>query len=165
MDTTTEDGGEPLKSGPAVEDRQSAISNAQSQIDVLTDLSRRLQALRQFPDSLLRSEHISGENQVLQGPLSSTVKGSFSKYVEDLRTLHVAMVEEKAQDVLRAAAESERKDSTAIKDTREKEKESQKRKCVFLFLFSPAHVYFVALYAGVEYIEYLPSHFQAFPDP
>ncbi|KAN0132054.1 hypothetical protein V8E53_010091 [Lactarius tabidus] len=128
MDTTTEDGGEPLKSGPAVEDRQSAISNAQSQIDVLTDLSRRLQALRQFPDSLLRSEHISGENQVLQGPLSSTVKGSFSKYVEDLRTLHVAMVEEKAQDVLRAAAESERKDSTAIKDTREKEKESQKRK-------------------------------------
>lgn len=125
---TTEDGGEPLKSGPAVEDRQSAISTAQSQIDVLTDLSRRLQALRQFPGSLLRSEHASGENQVLQGPLSSTLKGSFSRYVEDLRALHVAMVEEKAQDVLRAAAESERRDSTAIKDTREKEKETQKRK-------------------------------------
>ena len=143
MDTTTENGGERLKSEPAVEDRQSAISNVQSQIDVLTDLSQRLQALRQFPSSLLRSEHASGENTVLQGPLSSTLKGSFSKYVEDLRALHVAMVEEKAQDVLRAAAESERRDSTAIKDNREKERETQKRQCVFL----------VALFTGVECVE------------
>lgn len=157
MDTTADDGGEPLKSGPAIEDRQSAISNVQSQIDVLTDLSGRLQALRQFPGSLLRSEHAPGENPVLQGPLSSTLKGSFSKYVEDLRSLHVAMVEEKAQNVLRAASESERRDSTAIKNAREKEKESQKRQCVFLFLFSSAHIYSVALYAGVEYVEYPPS--------
>ncbi|KAH9176769.1 hypothetical protein EDB89DRAFT_1939806 [Lactarius sanguifluus] len=121
MDTTAEGGGESLKSGSAVEDRQSAISNVQSQIDVLTDLSRRLQAVRQFPSGLLRSEHTSGENQVLQVPLSSTLKGSFSKYVEDLRTLHVAVVEEKVQEVLRTAAESERRDSNGIKDTREKE--------------------------------------------
>ena len=132
MDTTVDDGGEPLKLGPAVEDRQSAISNAQSQIDVLTDLSRRLQALRQFPGSLLRPEHASGENQpVLQGPLSSTLKGSFNKYAEDLRGLHVAVVGEKVQDVLRAAAESERRDGVGIKDST-REKESQKRKCVFL---------------------------------
>ncbi|KAH9083893.1 hypothetical protein EDB83DRAFT_57913 [Lactarius deliciosus] len=121
MDTTAEGGGESLKSGSAVEDRQSAISNVQSQIDVLTDLSRRLQAVRQFPSGLLRSEHTSGENQVLQVPLSSTLKGNFSKYVEDLRTLHVAVVEEKVQEVLRTAAESERRDSNGIKDTSEKE--------------------------------------------
>ncbi|KAH8995725.1 hypothetical protein EDB92DRAFT_159622 [Lactarius akahatsu] len=126
MDTTAEGGGESLKSGSAVEDRQSAISNVQSQIDVLTDLSRRLQAVRQFPSGLLRSEHTSGENQVLQVPLSSTLKGSFSKYVEDLRSLHVAVVEEKVQEVLRTAAESERRDSNGIKDTREKEA-TQKR--------------------------------------
>lgn len=126
MDTTAEDGGEPLKSGSAVEDRQ-------SQIDVLTDLSRRLQAVRQFPGGLLRSEHTSGENQVLQGPLSSTLKGSFSKYVEDLRTLHVAVVEENVQEVLRVAAESERRDITGIKDTREKE--THKRQCVFLHFY------------------------------
>ncbi len=130
METTAEDGGESLKSGSAVEDRQSAISNVQSQIDVLTDLSRRLQAVRQFPGGLLRSEHASGENQVLQAPLSSTLKGSFSKYTEDIRTLRVAVVEEKVQDVLRTAAESERRDITGVKDTREKE--TQKRQCVFL---------------------------------
>ena len=132
MDTTANDGGEPLKSGPAVEDQQTAISNAQSQIDVLTDLTRRLQVLRQFPGSLLRSEHASGENQqVFQGPLSSTLKGNFSKYVEDLRGLHVAVVEEKVQEVLRVAAESERRDGAGIKDNT-REKETQKRKCVFL---------------------------------
>ncbi|KAI9449398.1 hypothetical protein BJY52DRAFT_250661 [Lactarius psammicola] len=127
MDTTAEDGGESLKSGSAVEDRHSAISNVQSQIDVLTDLSRRLQAVRQFPGGLLRSEHASGENQVLQTPLSSTLKGSFSKYIEDIRTLRVAVVEEKVQEVLRTAAESERGDSTGIKDTREKETQKRQR--------------------------------------
>jgi len=94
---------------------------------VLTDVSRRLQALRQFPGGLLRSEHASGESQVLQGPLSSTLKGSFSKYTEDLRTLNVAVVEEKVQEVLRAAAESERRDGAGIKDTREKETQKRQR--------------------------------------
>ena len=137
MDTKAEDSGEPLKSGSAVEERQSAISNSQSQLDLLTDLSRRLQTLRQFPGSLLRSEHALGENQVLQGPLSSTLKGSFTKYVEDLKALHVAVVEEKVQDVLRIAAESEQRDGAGIKYTREKE--TQKRRCVFLhsFFFPP----------------------------
>ncbi|KAH9040159.1 hypothetical protein EDB85DRAFT_191552 [Lactarius pseudohatsudake] len=170
MDTTAEGGGESLKSGSAVEDRQSVISNVQSQIDVLTDLSRRLQAVRQFPSGLLRSEHTSGENQVLQVPLSSTLKGSFSKYVEDLRTLHVAVVEEKVQEVLRTAAESERRDGNGIKDTREKEV-TQKRQCVFTILTflvtsSPsAHVHPAVSYVGVEYTEYPPSVFRRSPTP
>ena len=160
MDTKAEDSGEPLKSGSAVEERQSAISNSQSQLDLLTDLSRRLQTLRQFPGSLLRSEHALGENQVLQGPLSSTLKGSFTKYVEDLKALHVAVVEEKVQDVLRIAAESEQRDGAGIKYTREKE--TQKRRCVFLhsFFFPPhpsTHDQSVAAsYARVEYIKLLP---------
>jgi hypothetical protein len=162
MDTTTKDSGEPLKSGSAVEERQSAITKSQSQLDLLTDLSRRLQTLRQFPGSLLRSEHALGENQVLQGPLSSTLKGSFTKYVEDLRALHVAVVEEKVQDVLRTAAESEQRDGAGIKYAREKE--TQKRQCVFLHSLSlppppppSTHVQFVAAsYARVEYIELLP---------
>lgn len=127
MDTTAEDSRESVQSGPAIEDRQSAISNVQSQIDLLTDLSRRLQAQRQFPSGLLRSEHVSGDNQVLPSPLSSTLKGSYSKYNEDLRTLHVAVMEEKVQQVLRAAAESEQRDSTGIRDTHEKETQKRRR--------------------------------------
>ncbi len=136
METTVENGGESRKLGSTVEDRRLAMSDVQSQLDVLTDLSKRLQALRQFPGGILRSEYASGENQVLQGPLSLTIKGSFSKYVEDLRTLHVAAVEEKVQEALRAATESERKDSAGIKDTIcTREKETQKRQCVFFHFY------------------------------
>jgi hypothetical protein len=125
MATTVGNGAEALNSGPSVEDRQSAVSNVQSQIDQLAGLSKRLQTLRQLPGGVLRSELISGPNQVLQ---ELTLKDIFGKSTEDLRTLHAAAVEGKVQDALRAAEESQRRDSTEIKDFRERE--SQKKRCV-----------------------------------
>jgi hypothetical protein len=126
MATTVENDLEAEKSGSAAtEDLQSAVSSVQSQIDLLADLNKRLQTLRQLPGGVLRSELVLGTNQVLQ---TLTLKDIFGKSAEDLRTLHAAALEGKVQDALRAAAESERRDGTAIKDARERE--SQKRRCV-----------------------------------
>ena len=126
MSTTAENDPEAAKSGPAVtEDLQSTISNVQSQIDLLTDFNQRLQTLRHLPGGVLRSELVLGANQVLQ---TLTLKDIFGKSAEDLGTLHAAALEGKMQDALRAAAESERRDQTAIKDARERE--TQKRWCV-----------------------------------
>ncbi|KAI0305421.1 hypothetical protein B0F90DRAFT_1625077 [Multifurca ochricompacta] len=127
MATTADNGVQSLNSGSAIEDRQSLVSSVQSQIDVLTDLSKRLQTLRQFPGGLLRSEHASGANQVLQVPPSSTLKGTFSKSIEDLRTLHVAAMEERVQEALRAAVESERRDGTEIEDPQGQESQERRR--------------------------------------
>jgi hypothetical protein len=126
MATTVENDLEAKKSGSAAtEDLQSAVSSVQSQIDLLSDLNKRLQTLRQLPGGVLRSELVLGTNQVLQ---TLTLKDIFGKSAEDLRTLHAAALEGKVQDALRAAAESERRDGTLIKDARERE--SQKRRCV-----------------------------------
>lgn len=124
MATTVENGAEALNS---IEDRQSqsAVSNVQSQIDLLADLNKRLQTLRQLPGGVLRSELVSGPNQVLQ---TLTLKDIFGKSAEDLRTLHAAAIEGKVQDALKAAAESERRDDSEIKDFHERE--SQKKRCV-----------------------------------
>jgi hypothetical protein len=143
MATNVENGAEATETGSSVEDRQSAISNVQSQIDLLGDLSKRLQTLRLLPHNVLRSELVSGANQVvLPTPM---LKDIFGKSTEDLRTLHAAAVEAKVQDALRAAAESERRVGTEIRDARrERERESQiRRRCVhqkicFFFLsFQP----------------------------
>jgi len=126
MATTAESDSEAVKSGSAAtEDLQSAISNIQSHIDLLADLNQRLQTLRQLPGGVLRSELVLGANQVLQ---TLTLKDIFGKSAEDLHTLHAAALEGKMQDALRAAAESERRDKTAIKDARERE--THKRWCV-----------------------------------
>lgn len=126
MATTAGNDSEAVKSGSAAtEDLQSAISNVQSQIDLLAGLNQRLQTLRQLPGGVLRSELVLGANQVLQ---TLTLKDMFGKSAEDLRTLHAAALEGKMQDALRAAAESEQRDKTAIKDARERE--TQKRWCV-----------------------------------
>jgi hypothetical protein len=133
MATTVGNGAEALNPGSSIEDRQSAVSNVQSHIDQLADLCKRLQTLRQLPGGVLRSELVSGPNQVLQ---TLTLKENFHKSAEDLRTLHAAAVEGKVQDALRAAEESERRDGTEIKDFRERE--SQKKRCVLaLFFLSP----------------------------
>ena len=129
MTTTAETGAEAPKTESAVEEPQSAISSVQSQMDVLTDLSKRLQALRQIPSSLLRSENPSGRNPVIHVEFSTPLlKDTFRKSVEELRTVHATAMEEKVQEALQAAAESERRDGTEIRDTREKQ--SQKRRCV-----------------------------------
>jgi len=125
MATTTENGPEADKSGSATEDRQSAVSGVQSQIDLLADISKRLQTVRQLPGGVLRSEAVLGTNQVLQPP---SLKDIFGKSAEDIRMLHVAAMEGKVQDALRAATESERRDGSEIKDARERER--QKRRCV-----------------------------------
>jgi hypothetical protein len=126
MATTAESDSEAVKSGSAAtEDLQSTISNVQSQIDLLADLNQRLQTLRQLPGGVLRSELVLGSNQVLQ---TLTLKDIFGKSAEDLQTLHAAALEGKMQDALRAAAESERRDKTAIKDA--PERETQKKSCV-----------------------------------
>jgi hypothetical protein len=136
MANTVENGAEALNPGPSTEDRQSqsAVSNVQSQIDLLADFNKRLQTLRQLPGGVLRSELVLGSNQVLQTP---TLKDIFGKSAEDLRTLHAATFEGKVQDALRAAAESERRDGSEIRDLHERE--SQKRWCVCQALahFSP----------------------------
>ena len=147
MATTVENGSETVKPGSATEDLQSAISNGQSQIDLLADLCKRLQTLRQLPSGVLRSELVLAPNQVLQ---MLTLKDIFGKSAEDLRTLHAAAMEGKVQDALRAAAESERRDGSEIKDARERD--NQKRRCVsclFFFAFralfsSPLRSLFVA---------------------
>lgn len=126
MATTAENDSEPNKSGPATESRQTAVSDVQSQIDLLADLSKRMQTVRQLPGGVLRSEVVLGASQVLQ---TLSLKDIFGKSAEDLRTLHAAAIEGKVQDALRAAAESERRDGSEIKDARERE-ESQKRRCV-----------------------------------
>jgi hypothetical protein len=139
MATTLENGAEALDLGPSTEDRQaqSAVSNVQSQIDLLADLNKRLQTLRQLPGGVLRSELVSGPNQVLQ---TLTLEYIFGKSVEDLRTLHAATIEGKVQDALKAAAESERRDDSEIKGFHERE--SQKKRCVhhsgsgLFFIFS-----------------------------
>ena len=125
MATTVGNGAEAVNPGSSIEDRQSAVSNVQSQIDTLGDLSRRLQTLRQLPGGVLRSDLVSGPNQVLQ---TLPLKDIFGKSSEDLRILHGAAVEGKVQDALRAAAESEQRDGNDIRDSRERE--SQKRRCV-----------------------------------
>lgn len=136
--TTVENGAEALDSGDR--QSQSAVSNVQSQIDLLADLNKRLQTLRQLPGGVLRSELVSGPNQVLQ---TLTLKDIFGKSAEDLRTLHTAAIEGKVQDALKAAAESERRDDSEIKDFHERE--SQKRRCVhhqvlaYLFLLLHPH--------------------------
>jgi hypothetical protein len=118
MATTVENVAEALNLGPSTEDRQ-------SQIDLLADLNKRLQTLRQLPGGVLRSELVSGPNQVLQ---TLTLKDIFGKSAEDLRTLHAATIEDKVQDALKAAAESERRDDSEVKDFHKRE--SQKRRCV-----------------------------------
>ena len=130
MATTVGNATEALDSGSSIEDRESAVSNVQSQIDLLADLCKRLQTLRQLPGGVLRSELVSPPNQVL--------KDIFGKSAEDLRTLHAAAIEGKVQDALRAAAESERRDGTDIKEFCERE--SQKKRCVHqvLALFRPS---------------------------
>ena len=143
MATTVENGAEALNSGPSTEEpqSQSAVSNVQSQIDLLADLNKRLQTLRQLPGGVLRSELVSAPNQVLQ---TLTMKDIFGKSTEDLRTLHAAAIEGKVQDALKAAVESEQLDDSEIRDFHERE--SQKRRCVhhhqalayFLFAVSPA---------------------------
>jgi len=86
MATNVENGAEATETGSSVEEnRQSAISNVQSQIDLLGDLSKRLQTLRLLPHNVLRSEIVSGANQVLPAPM---LKDIFGKSTEDLRTLH-----------------------------------------------------------------------------
>jgi hypothetical protein len=125
MATTVGNATEALNSGSSIEDRQLAVSNVQSQMDLLADLSKRLQTLRQLPGGVLRSELVSGPNQVLQ---TLPLKDIFGKSAEDLRTLHTAAIEEKVQDALRAAVESERRDGTDIKEF--SERESQKKRCV-----------------------------------
>jgi hypothetical protein len=124
MTTSAETSAEAHKTESAVEDRQSAVSNVQSQIDVLTDLSKRLQALRRIPSDLLRSEN-SSLHVVFTSP---TLKDTFQKSTEELRTLHTAALAEKVQEALRVAAESEQRDGTEIEDAREKQ--SKKRRCV-----------------------------------
>ena len=151
MATTVENGAESLNLGPSTEDRQSpsAVPNVQSQIDILADLNKRLQTLRQLPGGVLRSELVSGPNQVLQ---TLTLKDIFGKSAEDLRTLHAAVVEGKVQDALKAAAESERRDDSEIKDFRERE--NQKRRCVhhqalfffFFFFFLSSFLHFSATF-------------------
>ena len=125
MATTTEKVSEADKSGSATEGRQSAVSDVQSQIDLLADISKRLQTVRQLPGGVLRSEVVPGANQVLP-PLS--LKDIFGKSAEGIRTLHAAAMEGKVQDALRTAMESERRNGSEIKDARERE--SQKRRCV-----------------------------------
>lgn len=125
MATTVGNGAEAVNSGSSTEGQQSAVSNVQSQIDTLADLCKRLQTLRQLPGGVLRSDLVSGPNQVLQ---TLTLKDIFGKSSEDLRTLHAAAIEGKVQDALRMAAESERRDGNDIRDFRERE--SQKRRCV-----------------------------------
>ena len=127
MATTAENDPELNKSGTSTEGRQSAVSDVQSQIDVLADLSKRLQTVRQLPGGVLRSEVILGANQVLQPP---SLKDIFGKSAQDLRTLQAAAVEGKVQDALRVAAESERRDGSEIKDYHAREREGQKRRCV-----------------------------------
>lgn len=126
MATTVENGAEALNLGPSTEDRQSqsAVSNVQSQIDLLADLNKRLQTLRQLPGGVLRSELVSNPSQVLQ---TLTLKDIFGKSAEDLRTLHAAAIEDKVQDALKAAAESERRDDSEIKDVHEKESQKRRR--------------------------------------
>ena len=157
MATTVGNGAEAVNPGSSIEDRQSAVSNVQSQIDTLGDLSRRLQTLRQLPGGVLRSDLVSGPNQVLQ---TLPLKDIFGKSSEDLRILHGAAVEGKVQDALRAAAESEQRDGKDIRDSRERE--SQKRRCVhqalaffpIVFLFSPSpppgNVYACGSYAELS---------------
>ena len=131
MATTVETCAEAPQTESAVEDQQSAVSNIQSQIDVLTDLSKRLQALRQIPSGLLRSENPSGRNPVLHVVFSlPNLKDTFRKSVEELRTLHTAAMEEKVQEALRVAAESERRDGTEVKDASSREKQRKKRRYV-----------------------------------
>ena len=141
MATTVENEAETLNLGSSAEDRQSqsAVSNVQSQIDLLADLNKRLQTLRQLPSSVLRSELISGPNQVLQ---TLTLKDIFGKSAEDLRTLHAAAIEGQVQDALKAAAESERQDDSEIKGFHERE--SQKRRCVHrqIFFFLSCFLFF-----------------------
>jgi hypothetical protein len=134
MATTAENDPELDKSDIATEGRQSAVSDVQSQIDVLADLSKRLQTVRQLPGGVLRSEVALGANQVLQPPL---LKDIFGKSAQDLRTLQAAAVEGKVQDALRVAAESERRDGSEVKDYHAREREGQKRRCVPLL--SPPH--------------------------
>lgn len=146
MATTVENGAEALNSGPSTEEpqSQSAVSNVQSQIDLLADLNKRLQTLRQLPGGVLRSELVSAPNQVLQ---TLTMKDIFGKSTEDLRTLHAAAIEGKVQDALKAAVESEQLDDSEIRDFHERE--SQKRRCVhhyqalayFLFAVSPHSIH------------------------
>jgi len=124
MATTVENGSETVKPGSATEDLQSAISNGQSQIYLLADLCKRLQTLRQLPSGVLRSELVLAPNQVLQ---MLTLKDIFGKSAEDLRTLHAAAMEGKVQDALRAAAESERRDGSEIKDARERDNQKRRR--------------------------------------
>ncbi|KAI9511146.1 hypothetical protein F5148DRAFT_403250 [Russula earlei] len=124
MATTVENGAEALKSGTPMEDQQSTVSDVQSQIDLLSDLCKRLQTLRQLPSGVLRSELVSGPNQVLP---TLTLKDIFGKSAEDLRTFHAAAIEGKVQDALRAAAESERRDATEIKDACEREGQKRRR--------------------------------------
>jgi hypothetical protein len=126
MATTVGNATEAVNSESSVEDQQSAVSNVQSQIDQLADLCKRLQTLRQLPGGVLRSELVSGPNQVLQ---TLTLKDIFGKSAEDLRTLHAAAIEGKVQDALRAAEDSERRDGTDIKDFCERE--DQKKRCVY----------------------------------
>jgi hypothetical protein len=150
MATTAENGAEALNLGPSTEDRQSqsAVSNVQSQIDLLADLNKRLQTLRQLPGGVLRSELVSGPNQVLQ---TLTLKDIFGKSAEDLRTLHSAAIEGKVQDALKAAAESERRDDSEIKYFHERE--SQKRRCV---LHHQALVYLSFIFLELLFLLFHP---------
>jgi hypothetical protein len=152
MTTTAETSAEAPNTESAVEDRQSAVSNVQSQIDVLTDLSKRLQALRRIPSDLLHSENPSGRNPVLHVVFTSPIlKDTFQKSVEELRTLHTAALEEKVQEALRVAAESERRDGTEIKDSCEKQ--NKIRRCVPLLPLGARRGFPLCCCTWIAYIE------------
>ncbi len=154
MATTIKNEPEALNSGPPIEDRQSqsAVSNVQSQIDLLGDLNKRLQSLRQLPGGVIRSELASGPNQVLQ---TLTLKDIFGKSAEDLRTLHAAAIEGKVQDALKAAAESEQRDGTEIRDFHERDSRKRRYAWHLLFLLSRFCSFpptFPPLSLGIRYV-------------
>ncbi|KAI0051255.1 hypothetical protein FA95DRAFT_1512746 [Auriscalpium vulgare] len=93
-----------------------------AQIDVLTDLSKRLRTLRQLPPLLLRPD-----------PAASAELGVLSlaealRHVQgELAAVRASVLEDKAQRALKAALESERADRTGVRASLRRESRKRRR--------------------------------------
>ncbi|THH15126.1 hypothetical protein EW146_g5305 [Bondarzewia mesenterica] len=95
---------------------QTTIDMLQSQIDVLTNFSARAQTLRQLPPLLLSSK-----------PAIESFSTTMQRVLGEVQDMHKALLEKNVQEALKAAAASERKDYSGLKEGGRRESRKRRR--------------------------------------
>lgn len=91
-------------------DTPAPLETLQSHLDSLMEFSARLQSLRQLPPALLHS----GSSVDLDTGVS-TLGETMRHVLQEVRGVHTALMEERVQVGLKAAAESEKNDRSGLK--------------------------------------------------